>query len=118
MRFLCLFRGCGRKTISDMEHGHGQVQCSLDEFLRARCRLVVEPTATAAELYQEYLSWAAENLDVKRMLKKKGFGLLLSKAGFVNGRGTHGERIWRGLRLKGGIARQPGWLTLAIRVVG
>jgi putative DNA primase/helicase len=72
----------------------------LKEFLEAKCLLSAELTATAAELYAAYKSWAEDNLKAKEQLSKRHFGLTLAEKGFRNGKGTAGVRLWRGLGLK------------------
>lgn len=73
----------------------------LADFLGECCIVAPGATATAADLYCAYGTWASDQgLREKEKLKQRTFGICLSDRGFQRRRGTGGRFQWVGVGLK------------------
>ena len=68
------------------------------QWIAERCELAPEACVPTRGLYNDYSEWAAE--EVGWELKVPRFRRQLSDRGFGAAKGTHGQRMVRGLRLK------------------
>ena len=66
-------------------------------FIQARCVLDPEGHSMAKDLYDEYLQWCLAT--EQDPLLQRGFGIQLTKLGFVRRRRGRGRHWWRGVRL-------------------
>jgi putative DNA primase/helicase len=71
----------------------------LGDFLSECCMVAPGASATAAELYKNYTSWAGENGE-KKPFSQKIFGTTLAERGFERTRGTGGKTVWQGIGVK------------------
>jgi len=75
-------------------------QDELQGFIEDVCFLSPGASAWAADLFDSYKSWAADNLSERETLSQKKFGTALRERGFERYRGAHGRWAWRGLGLR------------------
>ena len=71
----------------------------LGDFLAECCIMAPGASATAAELYKNYKTWADENGE-KKPFSQKVFGLTLAERGFARTRGHGGKTVWQGIGVK------------------
>jgi putative DNA primase/helicase len=70
---------------------------TFSRFLGAYCKRDKNCSVLTAELHSAYESWCRESNE--HPVNKRSFGVRLSAEGFVPGRTTGGDRLWRGLRI-------------------
>jgi putative DNA primase/helicase len=75
----------------------------LGDFLDECCIMTPGASATAAELYENYKTWADKNGE-KKPFSQKALGLTLTERGFARTRAHGGKTIWKGIGVKG-----EGW---------
>jgi putative DNA primase/helicase len=68
------------------------------QWIAARCEVDPKACVPTGSLYNDYFEWAGE--EVGWELKKLTFRRHLADRGFAPEKGTHGQRMVRGLRLK------------------
>jgi putative DNA primase/helicase len=78
----------------------------IGDFIEVRCDVATGQWATATELYSNYVLWCEENGE--EPIKQRTFGLKLGDKGFIQSKGSHGIRIWKGLGIKTQYIRNGG----------
>ncbi|MHB8156192.1 MAG: DNA primase family protein [Desulfocucumaceae bacterium] len=87
----------------EVKEATAEYRAEMDElqgFIEDRCFSSAGASAWAADLYDSYKAWAADNLTERETMSQKKFGSALREHGFERYRGAHGRWAWRGLALR------------------
>lgn len=106
-----LVRGCrqwqeeGLDPPEEVLEATAQYRAEMDilaDFIADKCLVAPGMMASAADLYHAYCTWADEaGIPEKQQLKQRTFGTCLAERGFRRDKGSGGQRLWRGVDLRG-----------------
>jgi putative DNA primase/helicase len=83
--------------ITEATHAYRDEMDLLADFVKERCLIQASETITAAELYNQYRTWAENN--EPRPLGKNTFNRKLKEKGFSTYRGNGNKLTWKGIRV-------------------
>jgi putative DNA primase/helicase len=86
------------RTVLASTNEYRQDMDVVGQWIDERCEVDGKAIVTTGSAYNDYFGWAAD--EVGWQLKKLTFRRHLSDRGFPAEKGTHGQRMIRGLRLK------------------
>lgn len=87
------------KAVRDATDGYREEMDSLGSFLEDRCEMHPTATVTPKTLWEAYLKWCEESGETP-LKSQTLFGKRLTERGITRDRGTRGERLYLGIRLR------------------
>lgn len=83
--------------VAEATKGYRAEMDMIGGFIADRCVMGNRAVCGATDLYNEFKAWARENNEFE--MTQTAFGIKLSERGFVKGRNSVGQKIWKGVGL-------------------